>query len=82
MDPRSTSHVKKPKIKKGGREATFFGRLTGTTVQIEKVDGRTISGKLLWVGPYSLIILQRGVERLYWKHALADIGPANGRGEE
>lgn len=82
MDAGKTARVSKSKPKKGNRETAFFDKLTGSTVAVEGVDGKQFGGKLLWVGPYSVILERKGVEELYWKHALKSMKPANGRGDE
>ena len=81
MDPRKNPWMKKQDRKGGDREATFFARLINTAVWIETDEGVRFGGKLLWVGPYTLIIQIQGRERLYWKHGLRSIEQANGRGD-
>lgn len=82
MDSRPKTDVRRPKRpKKPDREASFFTRLVGTSVQLKDLDGDMHSGKLLWFGPYSLILEHNGAEVLYWKHGLKSIRPANGRGD-
>ena len=78
---RKKTDVKKSRPQKGSREAGFFDRLTGSTVVVEGLDGHLFGGKLMWVGPYSVILERKGVEELYWKHALKGMRPGNGRGD-
>ena len=82
MDTRKTEHVSRKSPKKGNREAAFFDKLTGSNVILGFMDGQQLHGKLRWVGLYSVILEQRGVESMYWKHALKGMSPANGRGAD
>lgn len=73
--------MKRPKkLKKPDREAAFFVGLVGSTVILNMLDGGKTTGKLRWFGPYSLILEQTGIEKLYWKHGLKSIEAANGLG--
>lgn len=77
-----SEHVSRTSPKKGNREAGFFDKLTNSTVVVTDLDGKQFGGKLVWVGPYSVILERKGVEELYWKHALKGMKPGNGRGTE
>jgi len=74
VDSQRSPHVDKGRSRKGGdREAAFFEALRGQVVVLQTCEQRKRIGKLLWVGPYSLIIDRRGNQELYWKHALESI---------
>jgi hypothetical protein len=83
VDTRKDALVQKQQRKNlGDREDAYFESLVGSSVMLEDMSGKQFGGKLLWVGPYSLIMDRRSTEILYWKHALKSIRPANGRGED
>lgn len=67
------------KNNQGDRETSFFESLIGKGVILVGIDGEENKGRLLWVGPYSLLIEGWKGKALYWKHSLRMIkGMAGG----
>ena len=56
--------------------------MVGSSVMLEDLGGKQFGGKLLWIGPYSLIVERQSAKVVYWKHALRSIRLANGKAEE